>query len=1111
MPTCIYCSKSFANLKAVTNHQRRCSNAKKSVLTGLDRDSSVQEHARSSKNKSSNVNITEEIQPSADSIIPDPTHSAAAVQDGIDHSLTSSRRTRRPPAHLVDYLPSETRSTHPLRQFQEVYQREAEARGNKCRRIESPPPEPPLPSLTTVDTERDEMGLFRRYMTLPARDPDEGSTIYDVSDAPTFLVPEAEPSNPLSGFGPIAQELVEKPAASRIDFFYPFLNASYYSTKSLILAALDRLVYTVIKAPDFSQHDFDGFSALHENRRLADSDPNSSTSDDEPSLPWMASDVWKKASISIPLPRTRKSFKSENHAPSVTINFYHRDIVEVFKSVAQSMSAKKVHWQGYQQFWKPSDDEPEQRVYGELPDIVQEVYQRTFGVSASSSILTHLKRELIHGAWKIILTDEFKNIYREGIVLLCGDGICRRLYLRFFCYSADYPERTLMACIKQMGIYLCATCQIMKAQIQRLGTKLHDIIWSGKHRMDSSQHLAEIRKARKIIFQKGYAATGKAIERKLGYSFVPIENAFSSLLLSAKQNYFDLFVPDLMHEIELGVWKQIFTHLVRMLHTYGPRAITTLDSRYRLITPFGRSTIRKFHNNVSELKSFSAQNFEDLLQSAGPCFDGLFYETSRSVDQKVQDLLFALASWHASAKMRLHTDWSLDIFQGLTTDLTRQIRIFATDICPKFDTHETPKESRARLTALRRKSDSKDGGNSIAAEPAAKRRTFNHDTPKMHSIGESEHRRAKMFYSRTNKNQYERQIAQHERRDARSRAMKDSNTTEDDPLPLSDPQEHHQISQTKHLPINLLQWARDHSNDPAVKNFVPKLIDHLVLRLLPSTDVVTDTDRAKLIIRDGMIYEHKTLRINFTMYDNRRDQDIVNPHRHSDVMVLAHPDYQHHHPYGYFCVIKIFHAMVRLGNREFTRVELLWGRWYGVDHNKDEKGGFLSKRLFQIGFLDGDDVFDFIDPSQVLRAVHLIPVFDGEQTADLLGPSMARRADEDNQDYERYYVNFHVDRDMFVRFTGGGIGHQVSREATQSLKNEVDKAYSTVTPTESLKEEESDDEIVASTDEADSADDDEAIFDEDDDGKSWEEMTDGGILSSEDEFEDDLVDIGTAL
>ncbi|KAG6870124.1 hypothetical protein C0992_000963, partial [Termitomyces sp. T32_za158] len=137
----------------------------------------------------------------------------------------------------------------------------------------------------------------------------------------------------------------------------------YYAAKSLTLAALDQLVYTVILAPDFNSEDFEGFSAARENRRLDDLPTNSSSQSGLPS--WAAGDIWKKASVYIPLPLTRYKYRSEQEAPTLQIDFFHRDILEVFKSVAQSVTANKIHWRGFHQFWRPSEDKPEQRVYGE--------------------------------------------------------------------------------------------------------------------------------------------------------------------------------------------------------------------------------------------------------------------------------------------------------------------------------------------------------------------------------------------------------------------------------------------------------------------------------------------------------------------------------------------------------------------------------------------------------------------------------------------------------------------------------------------------------------------------------------------------------------------------
>ena len=43
-------------------------------------------------------------------------------------------------------------------------------------------------------------------------------------------------------------------------------------------------------------------------------------------------------------------------------------------------------------------------------------------------------------------------------------------------------------------------------------------------------------------------------------------------------NLFSIFVVDFMHEVELGVWKSLFLHLLRMLETIDG-ALNKLDSR----------------------------------------------------------------------------------------------------------------------------------------------------------------------------------------------------------------------------------------------------------------------------------------------------------------------------------------------------------------------------------------------------------------------------------------------------------------------------------------------------------------------------------------------------
>jgi len=56
-------------------------------------------------------------------------------------------------------------------------------------------------------------------------------------------------------------------------------------------------------------------------------------------------------------------------------------------------------------------------------------------------LMTHCRRELMHGVWKFLLDADFIHAYKCGMAVTCADGIERRVYPRLFTYSADYPEK----------------------------------------------------------------------------------------------------------------------------------------------------------------------------------------------------------------------------------------------------------------------------------------------------------------------------------------------------------------------------------------------------------------------------------------------------------------------------------------------------------------------------------------------------------------------------------------------------------------------------------------------------------------------------------------------
>ncbi|KDQ25344.1 hypothetical protein PLEOSDRAFT_1106287 [Pleurotus ostreatus PC15] len=548
-----------------------------------------------------------------------------------------------------------------------------------------------------------------------------------------------------------------------------------------------------------------------------------------------------------------------------------------------------------------------------------------------------------------------------------------------------------------------------------------------------------------------------------------------------------MFVPDLLHEFELGVWKAVFTHCVRILHVIGGETVSILNERFRKVPTFGRTTIRRFHNNAAAMKKLAGRDFEDLLQCAIPVFKGLLPAPH---DKILLDLLFILAEWHALAKLRMHTDETLENLTQSTKQLGQHLCKFRDQLCPGYSTKELPHKKDARVHRTAAKSNGAQR-NPEASNPVPSSDTspvpklFNLVTYKLHAlgdyvrniilfgttdsystqIGELAHRQVKRFYARTNKNKYTRQVAKLERRHRLMRAIRRrlngdvafTQTSNEHAQPLSiniperlppiSPQAHHQISEERRTWKNIYKFISEHEGDPAVHNFVPRLKQHLLARLRGldydgDEQQFTSDELNKVIIINDRVFFHKILRINYMTYDGRRDQDSLNPRTHPDFITPSltepmdsniHPD---HDPYWYGRIIAIFH--VEVIHREHNtvnvvnssqRLKVLWVCWFGADSNY--RSGWSRRRLHRIGFIPEDDergwadAFGFLNPSEVIRGVHLIPAFHFGQTDELLPyDSVARHPQQESKDWIYHYVNMFVDRDMVMRYRGGGIGHR---------------------------------------------------------------------------------------
>ena len=110
-----------------------------------------------------------------------------------------------------------------------------------------------------------------------------------------------------------------------------------------------------------------------------------------------------------------------------------------------------------------------------------------------------------------------------------------------------------------------------------------------------------------------------------------------------------------------------------------------------------------------------------------PCIDGLLPEPHNST---VLSMLFILGTWHSLAKLRMHTDSSLQLLDDVTTCLGISLWYFTRITCPEFTTKETATEFNKRKRKEATSSTMVPGSNTRKAK------TFNMKTIKLHSLGD---------------------------------------------------------------------------------------------------------------------------------------------------------------------------------------------------------------------------------------------------------------------------------------------------------------------------------------------------------------------------------------
>ena len=176
-------------------------------------------------------------------------------------------------------------------------------------------------------------------------------------------------------------------------------------------------------------------------------------------------------------------------------------------------------------------------------------------------------------------------------------------------------------------------------------------------------------------------------------------------------------------------------------------------------------------------------------------------------------------------------------------------------------------------------------------------------------------------------------------------------------------------------------------------------------------------DLGKVHIVNDRIYDHGTLRINYTTYDLQREYDVVNPRKHANIMTVSSSfdpvsrTASDGHPFRYARILGIYHTDVvyfcpSTRASLASTMEFVLVHWYRRDPRF--KAGFKRRRLHRLELVPPDkpDAFGFLDPDDIIRGCHLIPAFAHEYEDGWMLPSVA--GNKQTHPWCYYYVNWSV-------------------------------------------------------------------------------------------------------
>ena len=220
------------------------------------------------------------------------------------------------------------------------------------------------------------------------------------------------------------------------------------------------------------------------------------------------------------------------------------------------------------------------------------------------------------------------KVMKEGVNFICGDGNRRLCFPRLAAFMGDYEE-AWRACGVVAGH--CVKCVIPSFRNHSREHEFDADVERDQHDARTAEEAIRLR----AEYQKEPSGPKLLALNRKGYHQV---NLFTDPIPFPKCSIYDVFAPDLLHQVSKNFHDQLFTKWTSAVVKTGPSPSALnaeLDARFQHIPAY--QGLRWFNRGISHIKRWTGSEYKGMMRvfmgiARGLCNDNLLSMIKTYVD-----------------------------------------------------------------------------------------------------------------------------------------------------------------------------------------------------------------------------------------------------------------------------------------------------------------------------------------------------------------------------------------------------------------------------------------------------------------------------------------------